>query len=210
MVDRAGRVVLTAAVEGPLDEVVVRRVAGILGLSVGVVYGRQGCGYLDKRIGGYNQAAEFSPWVVLRDLDSHGCAAELAARLLPARCSWMVFRVVVREIEAWLLADAHAFSRFAGVAVSRIPTEPEELPDPKSALIELVRTSRRRDLLRDIVPREGSGRAVGPAYIARLTEFVTETWDPSRAEARSASLRSLNRKLRELAERWASSASIVP
>jgi hypothetical protein len=40
-----------------------------------------------------------------------------------------------------------------------------------------------------MIPREGSGRAVGPAYTSRLIEYVETAWRPREAAQRSESLR---------------------
>lgn len=192
------KVTFSAAVEGALDEAVLRRVAESHGCNLGPVHGLKGSAHLDRQLPGYNRASQYGPWIVLRDLDAHPCAAAFAAQLLPTPNSQMVFRVVVREIESWLLADAEGCSRFLGLAESRIPVNPEAIADPKSALIGLAQISRRSDLRKDIVPRAGSGRSVGPAYTARLSEFAANHWDPVRAAVRSASLRSLIGKIGRL------------
>lgn len=60
---------------------------------------------------------------------------------------------------------------------------------PKQALVNLARTSRRRAIRDDMVPREGSGRAVGPGYTSRIIEFVSNHWRPEQAAHVSDSLR---------------------
>ncbi len=87
------------------------------------------------------------------------------------------------------MADAKALAAFVGISRDRIPPAPEQLPDPKRALVNLARRSRHRAVKQDMVPREGSGRAVGPAYGSRLTEFVENDWRPDVASERAESLR---------------------
>ena len=41
----------------------------------------------------------------------------------------------------------------------------------------------------DMVPREGSGRSIGPAYVSRIIEFALSHWRPAEASHRSESLR---------------------
>jgi hypothetical protein len=53
-----------------------------------------------------------------------------------------------------------------------VPTDPERLDDPKKALIDLAKRTRVRAIRGDLVPRESSGRKVGPLYTARMIEFV--------------------------------------
>lgn len=57
--------VITAAVEGIVDEAVVQRVIEHIGAEIGPVNGRRGKDHLRKSLGGYNQAARFAPWLVL-------------------------------------------------------------------------------------------------------------------------------------------------
>jgi hypothetical protein len=61
--------------------------------------------------------------------------------------------VAVREVEAWLLSDRANLVRFLSVPVSHVSRTPELLDNPKSAMVELARRSRRRDIREDMVPR---------------------------------------------------------
>ncbi len=184
---------VSVAVEGPTDEVVVRRILEYAGLTCGTVYGREGKPYLLKRLPNYNRAARFAPWLVTVDLDQDAdCAPDFVRSVLPNPAGSMLFRVAVRAIEAWLLADAERLAAFLHVPCSRIPTHPDAEPNPKRTLINLARQSRKRIIREDIVPREGSGNQVGPGYTGRLIEFVTseeQLWRPKVAMQRSDSLR---------------------
>ena len=62
-------VVMSAATERIVDEAVVRRMILEVGAQPGPVYGKNGKRRLRERITGYNNAARFSPWIVLIDLD---------------------------------------------------------------------------------------------------------------------------------------------
>ena len=84
----------------------------------------------------------------------------------------MLFRVAVREIEAWLMADSEGLAQFLGVRRGRIHNDPESIADAKRTIVELGRLSRKREIREDLVPRPGSGRIVGPRYSSRLAEFV--------------------------------------
>ncbi len=67
-----------AAVEGIVDEAVVRRLFAEVGIVSFSVFPANGKRRLQQRLDGYNRAAEQSPWVVLVDLNhSAACAAEL-------------------------------------------------------------------------------------------------------------------------------------
>lgn len=192
-------VVIHAAVEGIVDEAVVRRLIAHVGGIAGDVYGKQGKGQLRKRINGYNKAAQYGPWIVLVDLDhEEDCAPPLRKAWIDDPAPSLCFRVAVREVEAWLLADAERLATFLGTARSKIPAQPETLADPKSVIVNLARASRRRDIREDIVPRAGSGREVGRAYGSRMIEFASRHWRPEVAANRADSLRRAIECLRRL------------
>lgn len=173
---------IAAAVEGSLDEAVVCRLISHVGGEPGTVYGKNGKPFLKDRIGGYNNAARHVPWVVLVDLDAQeGCAPPVRAAWLPSPAPRMCFRVAVRAVEAWLLADAESLTRFLRIPRGKIVADPESLDHPKRTMVNLARLSRRRDIREDMVPREGSGRTAGPAYTSRLVEYVTGRWRPDAA-----------------------------
>jgi len=112
----------------------------------------------------------------------------------------MCLRVAVREVESWLLADREQIARFLSVRLSQIPREPDELEDPKRVLISIAGGSRKREIRQDLVPRPESGRAVGPAYDARLIEFVANCWHPVEAAVNSRSLHRCIAALERLVE----------
>lgn len=198
-------IAVSSAVEGLVDEAVLRRLFEHAGALPGPVHGKNGKHYLQQRLAGYNQAARFSPWVVLVDLDDDAeCAPPLRHAWLPHPAPRMCFRVAVRAVEAWLLADRERIAAFLRVPVARIPQEPESLNDPKRAVVDLARQSRNREVLEDMVPRPRSGRPVGPAYTSRLIEFVSygqAMWRPGVAARSSQSLRRCLACLRRLTGR---------
>ena len=186
----AGPVIISAAVEGMVDEAVVRKLITNAGGQPGAVYGKNGKTALRQKINGYNNAARHAPWVVLVDLDREAeCAPPLREAWLPEPAPDLCFRVAVREIEAWLMADPETLAGFLGVARNRIPSRPEDSDQPKAAMVNLARRSRRRAVREDMVPRAESGRPVGPAYTSRLIEYVEGRWRPEVAAGHSESLR---------------------
>jgi hypothetical protein len=181
---------ISAAVEGPVDEAVVRKLIACAGGRVGTVYGKNGKDALRKKINAYNNAAMRAPWVVLVDLNNDAdCAPPFRASWLPQPAPLLCFRVAVRQVEAWLLADADTLAKYLRVPRSAIPRDPETLANAKTEMVNLARRSKRRDIRTDMVPREGSGRDVGPAYTSRLIEYVEKAWRPREAAQRSDSLR---------------------
>ncbi len=175
--------VITAAVEGNLDEVVIRRLIDDAGGVLGSVYGRKGKNYLRNKINAFNHAAKFRPWIVLVDLDQDAdCAPRLRQEWVERPNAGMLFRVAVREVESWLLGDRDRLAKFLHVNRDRISANPEDLPYVKRTMVELARSSQRRDIVEDLVPGPAAGRVVGPAYSSRLSEFVldrTNGWRPS-------------------------------
>jgi hypothetical protein len=186
-------VIISGAVEGPTDEAAVRRLISHVGATPGTMYGKKGKPHLQQNIRRYNEAARYRPWVVVVDLDHDAdCAPSLRAEWLPSIAPTLCFRIAVRAIETWFLADRQRMAHFLSIPMSNIPHEPEAVDDPKTLLVNLARRSRRRAIREDIVPRPESGRSVGPAYTSRLIEFAesrTIGWRPEVAATSSYSLR---------------------
>ncbi len=179
-------------VEDFLSEAVARKILHQSGqpFAVGTRYlGRQGSGAIKKKIAGFNRAAIATPFFVLTDLDAEACAPQLLQSWLsqpPSRN--LIFRIAVREVEAWLLAHRDGIATFLGIQRDLIPSNVESLGNPKEVLIGLARKSKRGDIRKDIVPPDGSIRVQGPDYNGRLISFVEETWSPEQAMKNSSSL----------------------
>lgn len=182
--------VVTAAVEGVVDEAVVRRLVEHVRAVPGDVYGRNGKPHLRERINGYSNAPRHTPWLVLVDLDSDAdCAPNLRQAWLRNPAAMLCFRVAVPQVEAWLMADADTLARYLSVPRGRIPCNTEALPNAKIEVVNLARGSRKRATREDMVPRPGSGRPLGPAYSSRLIEYVQHYWRPEVAAQHADSLR---------------------
>ena len=54
------------------------------------------------------------------------------------RTRFFLFRIAVREVEAWLIADREALAGFLKIKIMHVPYKPEELVDPKRVLLELA------------------------------------------------------------------------
>lgn len=191
------------AVEGPTDEAAIRRLLVEVGLCCSGVFGRNGKPELVEKIPAYNRAALFEPWVVLLDLDQDAdCAPAHKDGLLREPSPGMHLRIAVRAVEAWLLADRERASRFLGVSPALVPTDPDMEPDPKAKVVQLARKSRRRDVRRSLVPREGTKARTGPAYTSMVSEFLADAqngWRPEIASQHSPSLLRCIDALRRLA-----------
>jgi hypothetical protein len=181
--------VVSAVVEGPTDAVIVARIIQLAGLHVGTTYPQGGKHQLDRRLSAYNNAARFSYWLVVRDLNGDAaCAPDLIQKILPAPSRFMKLRIAVRAAEAWLLADRQSIARFLAIPAARITTNPEGLTDPKRELVDLARGSRRRSIREDMVPQHGTTGRVGPGYPGRIIEFARDSWRPDVAARQSQSL----------------------
>ena len=196
---------INLAVEDALSDVVLRRLiaASAREYAVGFTYSRGGFGYLKRITPGLNNAAKGTPFVLLTDLDREACAPALLADWLHvARHHNFLFRVAVREVEAWLLADRPGLAKYLLVRQALIPEEVDNLADPKATLLSLVAKSPKRELKVDLLPRRGSTTAIGPNYNGRLSHFVLNNWNVAEAGHRSPSLARTMKVLREFRPVW--------
>ena len=181
---------INLAVEDDLSEAVLRKLLPAK-YTVSDCYKKRGFGYLKKNIRGFNNAAKGTPFLVLTDLDTAVCPPKLIKEWLSVSTPHhnLLFRVAVREVESWVLADRDHFAKFLGIKKEQVPVDVDEIDDPKEYLINLVRKSRKRRLREDIVPTRGSTAKQGPNYNGRLISFVEKVWNPNEAMHTSLSLR---------------------
>jgi hypothetical protein len=139
---------------------------------------------------------------ILTDLDSEECPPTLIRKwfptvgdpaLLPKET---VFRVAVREVEAWILADRDAFAKFMGIPKANFPEFPDDLDDPKQHLLGVLRRKGRKKRHREMLPRGNAH--IGPGYNAEICRFIEKKWSPLRAAAKSPSLRRAIEALKRL------------
>lgn len=182
---------IVVAVEDVLSEAVMRRLIASSGrhLVIDRVVNAHGYGQIKAGMAKFKAASRVLPHVILTDLDRYPCPPALlndwGAISLPPQ---LLFRIAVREVESWLLADREGIAEFLHIAVTKVPRNPEAEADPKLALINLARRSRKRSLTEELVPQAGSAAPIGPLYNARLREFVNDKWDVDRAMAHADSL----------------------
>ncbi|MFA6471158.1 MAG: hypothetical protein WCU00_03870 [Candidatus Latescibacterota bacterium] len=152
--------------------------------------GEKGKTYIDIKLRDFNNTARTMPFFILRDLDTDTCAPQLIRTLFSfPKYQNLLFRVAVKEVEAWLLADKSGFSSYLGISANRIDSHVEAIFNPKEYLINLVRNSRKRELIYDIVPMRGSTAKQGRNYNNRLIDFVNNLWNIQKAMENSDSLR---------------------
>lgn len=146
-------------------------------------YGGKGKGYISKNVKAfYKNASKYNPVVIVVDLDVCECAPLLLKEWSISRDNvHFIFRVVIREIESWLLADRHSFAKFFKVPIDKIPLYPEQLPDPKQSLINIMRKSKDKTFRKSIVPEKDSRALVGKSYNSPLIAFINSTWEHANA-----------------------------
>ncbi|WP_197530161.1 hypothetical protein [Gloeobacter violaceus] len=182
---------MNIAVEDLLSEAVLRSLLSQIGREfiIPTCYGLRGADYLKQRLIGFNNAAKAIPYLVVVDLDAHLCPLALLRNWQRfERHPNFLFRIAVKEIEAWILADRESFAKWLGVLAQSIPEEVDSIPKPKEFLVSLAKKSNRRNLREDLVPAKGSIAKVGKGYNAVLSEFVSQHWKLTNAVNYSPSL----------------------
>lgn len=189
--------IIDALVEGLIDEAVARRIIVTSGHEFGVCYGKKGIGYIQQKIQKFNASAPRGLMLTLVDfMDTQlSCPPEVVQQWLPHRHPNMAFRVVVREIESWLLADREHFADFLHVSQSRIPQNPEQLDDPKQTVVNLARHSRSKHLREALIPNRTTSAPVGKLYVSEMISFIQNQWDVHVARNHSPSLNRCMSKL---------------
>ena len=152
-------------------------------------YSENGFGYIRRNMKGWNQAAKGCPFFILTDLDQTDCAPNLIGDWLPVKPHPnLIFRIAVKEVEAWLLADIEGFSEYTGISTVNFNEATEGIKDPKNELFRLIRRCRKRAIREDILPKNEFAQ-IGPNYNERLCEFIILHWNIERAMKRSDSLK---------------------
>lgn len=153
------------------------------------VHVNHGIARIKSNIKKWNEAARNVPVIILVDSDDSVCAGQMKADWLPnGESRKLIFRIAVREVESWLLADHVELPAFLGISASLLPRNPDRVVDPKKQLLQLAKRSRRRMIREGIVPRVGSGATVGPAYNDILAEYADAKWSIMAARKASPSL----------------------
>jgi hypothetical protein len=169
--------------------------------EVNLTLGKKGNGLLKAKIRSYCDIAKRIPFLLITDLDATICAPALIS-------SWLgtitppkdfLFRVAVREVEGWLLADHVSMKLLLGNRVN-VPRDPESIRDPKECLLHLARGAR-RDVKSDLLAEPNAIASQGLGYNHRLCHYVNTSWCPTRAAERSDSLNRVIRRLEQLTAR---------
>lgn len=149
-----------------------------------------GFGPFRAKIDAMNTVADrVMPVLMVADADQFSCVVEQRNSWMPKHAaSRLSLRLVVREAEAWILADREGFCEFAQISVDLMPHSPEEIDSPKEHLLHLIKKSKRRQLRDEMLPARNSRSRMGLGYNLHMSEFVSEYWNAQRAAERSPSL----------------------
>lgn len=190
------------ATEDALSEVVGQRLVDDAGadLTVTLRLRRGGFGYLRSRMRNFCELARQMPVLLLTDLDTEQCPMTLIGawshkNAVPDR---LIFRVAVRQVESWLLADRESIANLFNVSLRRLPGNPDKLPDAKQFLLQLASHAPRR-VREELLAEHGASASQGLGYNTFLCDFVRSRWKPARAANRSDSLERARFRLAELA-----------
>jgi hypothetical protein len=182
--------VYLAAEDAPGLAIGRRLIANASPLTVSREENGRGYATLRAKAPNFQRMASFGyPVLMLTDLDRIHCAPELRRRWLSEEPhANFLFRIAVREVEAWLLADRQGVAAFLKIDASHIPKNPDDLVDAKNELLKLA-TRSPRILRNGLVPRVGSRAPIGPDYNELLTDFIATKWSLDEATNASPSLK---------------------
>lgn len=192
------------ATEDELSEAICHRLLSDVGggLSVALKLRRNGFGYLRSSMRKFCELARQMPVFLLTDLDTSECPATLVEEwsrknVVPDQ---LIFRVAVRQVESWLLADRASIARLLNVSARQVPGNPDTLPDAKQSLLKLASGAPRR--VRDrLLAEKGATARQGLGYNAVLVDYVRSHWSPAQASVCSNSLHRARVRLSSLATR---------
>lgn len=181
---------LAIATEDPLSEAVVLKILKSLGVDYGTpqLLGMGGSGNLKSRMKSWVQMASFSTVILLTDLDEVVCPVKLVSDWLGnyEKPDNLIFRVAVKEVEAWLLADSSAAKALLGSKL-KLPNCVDELIDPKQHLLQAAKFSK-KSIREELIRYDGSNVYQGLGYNNLLSGWVAEEWCPVKASELSPSL----------------------
>jgi hypothetical protein len=140
-----------------------------------------------------NMAKAGNHTFVLTDLDKAECPCALIRDWfaipreipvdLPPQC---IFRVAVREVESWILADHEAWADYIKIPGDNFSKTPDQLEDLKQHLLTVIRRKGKKKIHQEMLPKGAAH--IGPLYNEVLCEFINTSWQPERAAENSPSL----------------------
>lgn len=195
---------LTCVYEDLLTASVIRRLVKEFNneISIKQEINAHGFGKIKRDILKYNNAAKYMPFFIITDLDKKECAVSLINEWFnnTKKEPELIFRVAIKEIDAWILADRNGIAKALNVSQSNIPAEPEKIEDPKAFLMQTAKKSKNREIRENFPPKDAFAHQ-GPLYNILLTNFVSEEWNLTEARQHSKSLEKAYNALKEFAGR---------
>lgn len=181
---------IAVATEDALSEAVALRLLKEVGAKIDnpLLLKGNGFGYLKKNMHKWCKMAQRQRVLILTDLDQMHCPVLLKNQWLsqlevPKN---LLFRIAVREVESWILADHNAIRSLLGTK-GKMANTPDALDDPKQYLLRLAMLAS-KDVRDDLMAAKGSKASQGIGYNNRLCELVMNSWNPVSAAERSPSL----------------------
>lgn len=160
----------------------------------------RGFGYIKNNINFYNKSSARTTYLVVIDLDNEPCPIKIIQDWLDdAKGENLLFRVAIREIESWIVADVQNFSKFLHLREKKLRKDVDEIADPKNYIFNLINNSKIRQLS-GICPR-GTAR-IGDDYNEKLSKFVKSSWNPQLAMVNSSSLKKTIKMLERYTPRY--------
>lgn len=159
---------------------------------------KQGVTKLVPELERYAKVAKnkFGPAVVcIADTDGQCPVEWLAARLPKQVPERFLMRLAVAEAESWVMADHVNVQAHFRIPANKLSRAPDELADPKAALLQLLWRHAPGELKQDMVQGHVNPPRRGTGYNPHLRTFVTDHWDPAQAAKRSPSLQRAIRRI---------------
>ena len=134
---------LTCVYEDLLTASVIKRLVNEFNDKITITQeiNAHGFGKIKRDILKYNNAAKNKPFLIITDLDKKECAVSLIEDWFnnTEKEPELIFRVAVKEIDAWILADKKGIAKTLNISPDIIPSEPEKIDNPKELLMQLAK-----------------------------------------------------------------------
>lgn len=184
---------ITTVYEDELSGAVIDRILSTYRPDISIQKSVPGYGFgkIKKNLPAYNKTAKAGfPYFILTDLDTALCAPQLIddwTKSAPLSSN-LFFRIAVREVESWILADRENIAKYLGIPISKIPLDTDSIPDPKQLICNLARKSKKK-AVREGIPPKDQYAVQGYDYNALLGFFIQNVWNISNAVECSSSLK---------------------
>ena len=153
----------------------------------------RGYGNLKNTACRFIRAEKSGIWsIFVTDLDQFETVHSLCNNWFGLSCfrqlpSQMIFRIAVREVESWIIADKEGIAEFLNVAVANFTDLPDNISDPKQFIFKVIRHKCRNKKYKEMLPLRG--QAIGIEYNPQIVSFITNNWNIENAMNKSPSLK---------------------